>query len=208
MDIQFRAGQPGDAAAAVPLIYSSGPAAFDYVFKVPGRADAQEFLHRAFIDGRGEFGFQNHVVGLVDGVIVAAGAAWDGRTSLAFMRAAVAQILACYGVAGLPVLARGLRVEQVVQPPRRDCWYVAHLGVQPECRGRGYGERLVAHLLHRGIALGHRLAALDVSVENPRAQLLYERIGFKVARELVSTLANAQATVPNHRRMEIDLARA
>jgi ribosomal protein S18 acetylase RimI-like enzyme len=56
------------------------------------------------------------------------------------------------------------------------------------------------------IARGLRTAALDVAVGNPRAQALYERLGFVVAAERVSTLRNAQATVANHRRMELPLA--
>lgn len=202
MSIVFRAATPADAAAAIPLIYSSGPAAFDYVFTVPGRASALDFLHRAFLDGQGEFGFRNHVVGVVDGAVVAAGAAWDGRSTLAFALAGGRQILGCYGlVHAAGTMARGLRVESIVQPPGRRCWYVAHLGVHPEARSRGIGEALVAHLLDLGIEQGHAQAALDVAVTNPRAEALYERLGFAVTQEHASRLANAQATVPAHRRM-------
>jgi hypothetical protein len=37
MSIAFRMATPADAEAALPLIYSSGPAAFDYVLAVPGK---------------------------------------------------------------------------------------------------------------------------------------------------------------------------
>ena len=43
---------------------------------------------------------------------------------------------------------------------------------------------------------------LDVAVSNPRAQALYERLGFAVTGERASSLANAQGAVPGHRRME------
>jgi ribosomal protein S18 acetylase RimI-like enzyme len=202
MPIAFRAAMPADAAAAIPLIYSSGPAAFDYVFTVPGRASALDFLHRAFRDGEGEFGFRNHLVGVVDGAVVAAGAAWDGRSNLAFALAGARQILGCYGfIQGPGTMLRGLQVESIVQPPGRRCWYVAHLGVHPAARSRGIGEALVAHLLSLGIGKGHTQAALDVAVTNPRAEALYQRLGFAVTQERASRLANAQATVPAHRRM-------
>jgi hypothetical protein len=46
-----------DVDASVPLIYSSGPDAFDYVFW-----DAESFLRRAYLDGTGECGNRNHTV--------------------------------------------------------------------------------------------------------------------------------------------------
>lgn len=205
--LEFRAAVPADADDAVPLIYSSGPAAFDYVFSVPGRGTAQDFLRRAFVDGAGEFGFRNHVVGVRDGRVVAAGAAWNGSSTPAFTLAAARQILGFYGpVSGLGVIQRGLRVESVVRPPSRDCWYVAHLGVPAELRSRGVGAALVGHLLTTGRARGMPLAALDVAVTNPGAERLYARLGFAVAHERVSRLSNAQGTVANHRRMELRLA--
>jgi ribosomal protein S18 acetylase RimI-like enzyme len=46
---------------------------------------------------------------------------------------------------------------------------------------------------------------LDVAVSNPRAQALYQRLGFTVTAERVSRLRNAQATVANHRRTVLPL---
>lgn len=205
--LAFRPATPADADAAVPLIYSSGPTTFDYVFHAPARGTAVEFLRHAFLDGAGEFGFRNHVVGMRDGVVVAAGSAWSGAATLSFTVAAARQILGFYGlVAGLGVITRGLKVESVIRPPGRDCWYVAHLGVPPELRGQGIGVRLVEHLLAQGRERKLPYAALDVAVTNPRAQQLYERIGFRVTRECESRLANAQARVADHRRMELRLA--
>jgi ribosomal protein S18 acetylase RimI-like enzyme len=204
--IEFRPATPGDAGAAVPLIYSSGPAAFDYVFKVPDRATALEFLHQAFVNGAGEFGYRNHVVAVERGEVVAAGAAWTGASNLVFAIAAARQILGAYGpVAGLGVMSRGLRVESVVQPPPKNRLYVAHLGVRPELRSRGIGVALIRQLINSGRKPDVEVAALDVAVTNPRAQALYERLGFVVTRERASRLANAQATVSNHRRMELQL---
>jgi ribosomal protein S18 acetylase RimI-like enzyme len=204
--MDFRPATPDDADAAVPLIYSSGPAAFDYVFSVPGKATSQDFLRRAFVAGDGEFGHRNHVVGTIDGKAVAAGATWSGSANAGFALAAARQILGLYGaVAGAGVMSRGLRVESVVQLPPRGCCYIAHLGVRPDLRSRGYGQLLVQRLLAIGREQRLPFAALDVAVTNPRAQALYERMGFKVTRERTSRLANEQATVVNHRRMELKL---
>src|SRR5436853_6841262 len=117
MKIAFRLATAADVEATVPLIYSSGPAAFDYVFTLRGGPTAEDFLQRAFLDGAGEFGWRNHVVGEVDGRIVEAGAGWSGRTGFRFMIAGARQILGCYGpLVGAGVIARALRGEAIGPP--------------------------------------------------------------------------------------------
>jgi ribosomal protein S18 acetylase RimI-like enzyme len=206
-NLVFRPAQPADADAAIPLIYSSAPAAFDYLFAVPGRGGAQEFLRRAFIDGAGQFGFRNHVVGVEDGVVVAVGAAWCGRSNLTFMLGGARQIFAYYGLgAALGVTWRACRIEKIIAPPARSELCIGNLGVSPERRGGGIGAAMIAQLIanHRHSGIGK--AVLDVAVSNPRGQQLYERLGFTVTAEHHSRLANtAQAVVVDHRRMEMSM---
>ena len=208
METVFRPARASDADAAVPLILSSGPAAFSYVFDVPGRGDAGPFLRRAFAHGGGEFGWRNHVVGELDGRVAAAGAAWSGRATPRFTWAALGQVVTHYGVvAGTGVAVRGLRVETIVRPPARDVWYVAHLGVPAELRGRGIGVSLVRYLLELGQSQGYARTELDVAFTNPAAERLYRRLGYEVVAERASSLANDRATVPGHRRMAAAIAR-
>ena len=193
--VLFRPAAPADVEAAVPLIYSSGPAAFDFVFAQgrPGRA--QDFLRYAFRQGAGEFGWRNHVVGTVEGRVVAAGAGWDGRQSVAFTLAAARQIFGFYGpVAAWGVILRGLRVESVIRPAGAGEYYIGHLGVDPTLRSRGLGAKLMAYLL--SLAPACPKAVLDVAGGNPRAQALYERLGFAV------TVTRVSQRLGEHRRME------
>ncbi|HKO92903.1 MAG TPA: GNAT family N-acetyltransferase [Polyangiaceae bacterium] len=209
MRLQFRPATPADSELAAPLIHSSGPAAFDYVFDVVSRAGARDFLRHAFADGPGEFGFRNHTIVMQDDQVVAVGAAWSGRSTLAFTLAAGRQILSVYGpLSGPGVVVRGLRVETVIQPPARSCWYVGHLAVAERWRGHGIGAALVDHLLARGREQGFAHAALDVAVTNPHAERLYARLGFATSVERISQLKNARAAVANHRRMERAIAAA
>lgn len=201
--LTFRPATAADMAAAVPLIHSSGPAAFDYVFAVPGMGDAQAFLRRAFADGAGEFGWRNHVVGVLDGVVVAVGAGFGGDTKWRFTLAAARQILGHYGwrrAAG--VIVRGLKVESVIPPPAGAMYYLGHLGVSESLRGQGAGTALVDHLLAARPINASGPVLLDVAATNPAAQRLYQRLGFAVVGERRSTLANAQGRVPNQRRMQ------
>ncbi len=208
MDVEYRQARPEDACAVAPLIHSSGPAAFDYVFSHRTRMNAMAFLERAFGQEHGEFGYGVHTVGVLNGSVAAVGAVYNGRSALAFFLAAARQVFSCYGPwQGIAVSRRGLQVERLCRPPTGDLLYVSHLGVAPELRGQGIGQSLIKRMLIAAerSTKGHTTAALDVSCENPRAQALYERMGFKVTRELQSTFENSTATVPSHRRMELSL---
>lgn len=207
MDLIIRRMQPADAAAAAPLVYSSGPAAFSYVFSHRTRTPAVEFLTGALANPGGEFGYAVHWVGVLGGEVVASGASFSGRDLAAFTVSAAVRIIRCYGpLTGLRVMGRGLQVESVVPPPKSPSMhYIAHIGVRPDLRSRGIGARLVTHLIELGRQQGRTVAALDVSVENPRAQALYERLGFVVTAEHPSKYRNETAAVPSHRRMELPL---
>ena len=201
MNLQFRTAAPEDADAVLPLILSSGPDAFDYVFTLRNGTPVIDFLRSAFLDGRSEFGYRNHTVATLDGKIAGTGASFSGDRNLAFMLAGARQILSVYGLQGFGVMVRGLRTEQILRPPARTECTIMQLGVAPEARSRGIGGQLVEHFVSRGKAAGLTKAVLDVAVTNPRAQALYESLGFTVEAERISTLRNAVSFVPSHRRM-------
>jgi GNAT superfamily N-acetyltransferase len=205
MNIRFRPAQPSDAEAAAPLLYSSGPDAFNYVFKLRADDDVLEYLRFAFRDDCGELGYANHTVAEIDGDVVALGTAFSGQDMWRFMTGGMRGLFSFYGWRAPIIASRALRMERVIEPPKGDLHYVAHLGVTPDLRSHGIGARLVKHLLGGGRALGRTAAALDVSVYNPRAQALYERLGFTPARECRSTLFHAHGFVPDHIRMESKL---
>jgi ribosomal protein S18 acetylase RimI-like enzyme len=198
--VELRAARAEDVDVAVPLIYSSGPDAFDFVF-----GDAPAFLRRAYLDGRGEFGYLNHIAAEVGGDVVGVGAAYSGDVAASFTIAAARQILRHYGPRGPGVVARGLRTERVIRPPKKGMQYIGHLGVIEPMRGHGVGTALIRHFLEDGRARGFRTAELDVAVTNVGGQRLYERLGFRVAAERESTLRNASGSVSAHRRMVLQL---
>ncbi|MGH8214102.1 MAG: GNAT family N-acetyltransferase [Rhodanobacteraceae bacterium] len=53
----------------------------------------------------------------------------------------------------------------------------------PDFAGRGYASRLIAHLTNDTLERGHT-PFLHVSHENPRAKDLYERLGYRVRRDI------------------------
>ncbi len=203
LQVRFRPATPEDAAVAAPLIYSSGPDSFNYVFTTRDGGDALAFLHSCFVDGAGEFGWRNHWVGEADGRVVAVGAGYGADTKWPFTLAAARQIIGHYGLRrGLAVIVRGLRVESVIRPPDGDMHYLAHLAVLQELRGQGVGRALIDHLIGLARDAGRRRITLDVAASNPRAEALYQRTGFRVTIERKSRLTSECGRVVDHRRME------
>ncbi|MFC6632270.1 GNAT family N-acetyltransferase [Microbulbifer taiwanensis] len=206
-EICFRPCQPEDADAAVPLIYSSGPAAFDYVFCDRSEQQSRDFLHHAFIRGRSEFGYRQHIAAVLEDNVVAIGAVRDASQNFPFTVAALRDIFSFYSpLAAARSLTRGLRTELVIQPPKAGAGLIYHLGVAKEQRGRGIGRKLIAELLQTVRARALPVAALDVAESNPRARQLYERLGFSAKSSRQSRLQSNFGRVPDHTHMELVLS--
>jgi ribosomal protein S18 acetylase RimI-like enzyme len=205
-DIVFRPSQPQDVEHAVPLIYSSGPAAFDYVFSDRRPGQSVDFLRSAFVWGNSEFGYRQHTAVVLDGEVVGIGAIRYSHQNFRFTIAAVSAILRFYGpLAGIRTIRRGLRIEQIIQPPKRGVGILYHLGVAPEHRSKGIGSQLVHHFLDEIRSKEVSVAALDVAVTNPRAQALYEREGFAAVITHTSELRSMFGFVVDHVYMECPL---
>lgn len=86
--------------------------------------------------------------------------------------------------------------------------WVGGVGVVPERRGEGLGERLMRELLERARALASTEMTLEVIVENTPAIRLYEKLGFQRTRELdILSLASDTAGGPAED-VPLDQARA
>jgi len=201
---RFRPARADDVEAAVPLIYSSGPEAFEYVFTQGGRT-ALDFLAFAFVDGRGFFGWRNHEVALLDDEVVGIGAFYSGREYGRLSAQLVLQAARSYPLVRLArVVRHGLQIRSVMPPPSRATHYVAHLGVRSALQGRGIATALLRHEWTIAVQLGRQTCALDVSVRNARAQALYDRLGFQVMRE--QAFAGPRGVVPDSRRMQMGVS--
>jgi len=200
--IELRPCTPEDVSAAVPLIIESGPAAFAYVFQTK-KQNALSFLSFAFISKGGEFSYDNHFALMRNGTIVGIGSIFNGKRARGFALRDAMKVIRKYGFLAFTVMVRGLRVEQIVKHPKKNEFCIAHIGIRREERSKGYGQKMIELLMQTTTSATSDYYVLDVSEENPRAQLLYERMGFQVSRHIFSKLKNQYSYVPNHFRMEL-----
>ncbi len=114
------------------------------------------------------------------------------------------QMARYYPLTALPrLLRRALQLKAMMPPPLRDTHYIAHFGVNPALRSQGIGAALLRQQRTVALQLGRRRCALDVSVQNPRAQALYQHLGFVVTG--TQRFRGPTAVVADCRRMELPL---
>lgn len=200
-NIEFRPCIPSDVELAIPLIYSSGPDAFSYVFN-NGKFTALDFLRSAFQTKGGEFSYDNHIAMLLDDELIGIGSAFSGDRGTSFTISDALKIMKQYKLGAVKIMSRGLRVEQLIKLPKGDQVALAHIAIIEKMRSKGYGQKLMEHLMDKAKFNKDEHFVLDVSAINPRAKALYERLGFTVTKENKSKLKNKYAAVPDHYRME------
>ena len=200
--IRLRPSKKEEVDQAVPLIYSSGPPTFEYVFKNT-KVEAQDFLRYAFVREGGEFSYQNHYSLYDKEQMVGVGSVFNTKQASSFTVADALNIFRFYKFSSFGAIKSGLQVEQLILLPKKEEIVIGHLGVEPELRGKGYGTKLIDLLKERADKNANSRWVLDVSEENPRAMALYERLGFKTTKKNVSTLKNKFSYVANHFRMEL-----
>lgn len=199
--VKFRSCKPSDVDAAVPLIYSSGPTSFDYVFK-GNKHTSHDFLSYAFVTKGGEFSFDNHTALIYNDEFIGIGSSFTATAGKSFLIHDPIKIIKHYKFASIKTMAKGLKVEQVIKLPKGNEIALAHIAIKEDYRGKGFGQKIVEHLMSTNEQAKNQHFVLDVSELNPRAQALYERIGFKVKSLEQSNLKNQYGSVANHFRME------
>ncbi|MCJ8318916.1 MAG: GNAT family N-acetyltransferase [Colwellia sp.] len=206
MTIEFRACQADDVNEVIPLMYSAGPEAYRYVFSVNYQEQAVDFLHYAFCQGDGEFGYKDHQVAVENNHIVALVGRRSSKNNLAYTVMAIKQIFGFFGfIKAVKVIFRGLRFETIVTPPPRNVVCLHNLAVSDGQQGKGVGQQVIKHFLAQEKAKNTSSVCLDVAETNPRAKVLYQRLGFVVKSKKIGKLKNKYGRGVSHEYMELKL---
>ncbi len=201
-NIEFKMTSPSDVAAAIPLMHSSGPYSFDYVFCDSYQAQGTDYLAKAFVESDIEFSHQHHLGLYLEGELVALGSIKTSAQNAGFMVAAVKSFFEHYSfLTALGVLWRGFRTEAVICPPNKQAAVLCNLGVEQSHRGLGLGSKLITALEERARTFGYTTVELDVAANNPKAKALYERLGYQDKHVKTSELRSKFGFVPSHTRM-------
>jgi len=194
--VEVRRARPEDAPHIARLILLSGEQLLPALFG-SGISKAMDELAA----GRGTLFSHEHawmaeqegnVRGMLLGYTGAVKKAQDPLTGFALFRLLRLDMLRRLG----PLL----KMQSTIGRIAGDEYYISSVAVAPDHRGRGIGARLIAQARTEAGRSGSRSIVLDVETDNPRAQRLYERLGFRVVSETAPVVLGSHAFTM--RRME------
>lgn len=183
MELRFSQEFVDDAGNIARMAHSAAPEIFDYLYNMDGKR-ALDFIAYEYRSGRGMCGYRHMTLAIKeDGEVVGTGSFYNLTGYARMSLGTAANILAFYGpLAGLRVIARTLHAPSALRTPGLKEMYLCNLGVKAGIRGAGIGSRLLTHQAGVAREKGYRQMSLDVDTQNPHAQRLYERLGFRVAK--------------------------
>jgi len=179
--LTFRPATRDDAPFAAPLIYSIARRDLDPLFKgLAAGLSPLDVVAKFYRAPGGMFSWCNTEIALHDGLpagFITAYRAASRKGSFTWLALAAGQL----GARALLLLAwRGVVIARAMQHHLSGSWYVAFVGVDPLQQSLGIGSSLIERSIQTARASECSCVELDVDVDNPRAQALYERIGFHV----------------------------
>ncbi|TGK00940.1 GNAT family N-acetyltransferase [Leptospira semungkisensis] len=199
LNITIRPAKQDDVQGAVPLIFSSGPDAWSYVFN-EGKLTPYDFLVRSFQGTKNTISYKNHFVAEKNGEIVGTIVVYTSDRFFLLNAGTAGNIFRIYGLRAPRVAIRGLSMESMIQPPKSGRLYLGHIAVPVNQRKQGVGEALMRHAVAQ--FPDHSKISLDVSQVNPSAISLYNKLGFKIVES--RNFPGPKGLVPDHHYMEAD----
>ena len=177
--LTIRPADQTDAELAASLIYLSMGELADYLFG-GGHLSIAEILAGLFLRADNRFSWRNTEIAEWEGAPAGMLASFAGRDLMRYELAIGLGLLRLCGLREVLRLApRALSIAGGIET-RRDEYYLANLGVLPDFQNRGIGSRLLNHAEGKARQAGLGKCSLIVDLENPAAQRLYERSGYRV----------------------------
>ncbi|EMJ89194.1 GNAT family N-acetyltransferase [Leptospira meyeri] len=193
----IRTAKPTDVETIVPLIYSSGPKAWTYVFG-EGKKTPFDFLNSSYVKRGNTVSYTNHYVAELNGKVVGSILSYTQPSFLALTAGTAIRILSVYKWNALKVMAKGLKTETIIQPPKSGCLYLGHIAVSETERNKGIAKKLIEYMTTKNKK--YKTISLDVSAENKPAISLYQNLGFEI-KETRHPLG-WEGIIPSHHYME------
>lgn len=181
-NVTIRRAKPTDDAMRVArFLFSSGPDVLAYSL-APNRDEPTTFrvLAAGFVANDGAFSHKHVFVAERDGVVVGAVACFPARDKGAIFARTAKPVLKALPARDWPTLAmRGVRIAPFGDGIPDDSLYLSQIGVDASTRSQGIGSMLLDAVFSHAKSLGLTRVSLHVSIDNPRAEALYARHGFR-----------------------------
>lgn len=175
MSITIRPAQIKDAKSLAPLIYS---AIEDLAEHFTGALTIDQAIDRLTLlisKDYNRFSYQYALVLESDGNIIGIGSAYPENVidDLTYKTIELSKELSWH-----IDKKREDRLLKDKEAPK-GTYYIDHIAIDKDYRGKGYATLLIEAMEKRGKDLGHKVVSLLVDLNNPKARVLYERLGYR-----------------------------
>lgn len=181
-NVTIRRAKPTDDAHRVArYLFSSAPDVLAYSL-APQRDEPTTFMVLAagFVANDGAFSHKRVIVAEREGTLVGAVACFPAKDKNAIFARTARPVLKALPARDWPTLAmRGVRIAPFGDGIPEDSLYLSQIGVDPSARSQGIGSLLLDAVFAHAKSLGLARVSLHVSIDNPRAEALYARHGFR-----------------------------
>ncbi|MBL8678338.1 MAG: GNAT family N-acetyltransferase [Myxococcales bacterium] len=205
--VVIRPAKPTDDARIVArCLFSSGPDVLAYSL-APERDEgtAQRVLAAGFVAEDGAFSYRYVIVAERDGALLGATAVFAARDKAKVFARTARPVLKACAARDWPTLAmRAVRVAPFGEGIPDDSLYLSQIGVEPAARGAGVGSKLLEAVFDRARKHSLSRVALHVAVDNPRAEALYARHGFRAMGVVGDRALSEKEGIPMQRVMVWD----
>lgn len=169
-----------DVTWAAPLLFSSGPALFSYIFASPAD-QAQKILSQAFSQPSHAFSYEHTQVVEIEGQPAGLMVGYPGALKRQVdekVHFVMARILP---LKKLPkILVNVADLSRIKQDVELQDYYLLSLGILPEFRNQGLGKQLLKQAESQAAESACPSICLDVTFNNHAAQGLFNSRGYKV----------------------------
>lgn len=169
-----------DGEWAVPLLFSTGPALFSYIFASPP-SQAQTILQQAFVRPQHAFSYEHTQVLEVDhtpaGILIgySGGLKQQADEKVHFVMARILTLRK------LPkILVNIADFSRIKQDVPLDAYYILGFSLLPVFQGIGLGKFLLEQADNEAYRLGCTSICADVAYTNFRAKQLLEQHGYQI----------------------------
>ena len=198
-NVLFKAANPQQAKVAATLIYDADPHLFAY-WLGNDYETALKFFEAEWKQERSLFSFSLCTAAVSGDTLLGIELGYDLKTQTELKPDTGFTGAGAINPEVVPILIEVASYFPYLLPPiPEDAYYIAHLSLLPEVRGRGLGTRLLVNAFDSAREQGYRQCQLDAVSDN-RSVNLYRRMGMEVISEarVIQLETNG---VPSHYRM-------
>lgn len=193
MSITIRPAQKKDAKSLAPLIYS---AIEDLAEHFTGALSTNQTIERLtvlIVEEENRFSYKYALVVEENGNIIGVGSAYPENVidDLTFKTIELSKEFSWH----INKEKENMLLKDKEAP--KGTYYIDHLAIDKNFRGKGYATLLIEAMEKKGRELGYKVVSLLVDINNPKARVLYEKLGYSFLSDVQANGHNYAALIKN-----------